>query len=127
MIEIIAILIAAGDGEHARTQDVGDAVGDAGRIARIGNHGCEFDGDAERLLDGGEQHHAAIGGDATPVEGGGDFLALNRWQRERQQGIFGHGGCGSVRFGSGWLRHPNLCVRSDAYATPASESLTCDE
>ena len=37
MIEIIAILVAAGDGEHACPQDVGDAVGDERRVARVGD------------------------------------------------------------------------------------------
>src|SRR3954447_8861919 len=29
------------------------------------------------------------------IEGGDHFLALDRWKSERQEGIFGHGGCGS--------------------------------
>jgi hypothetical protein len=37
MIEVVGILIAAGDGEHARTQNVGYAVGHQQRIARVGD------------------------------------------------------------------------------------------
>ena len=53
MIEIIAILVSAGDREHTRTYDVGDAMADERRVSRIGNNGCELRGDAERLLNGG--------------------------------------------------------------------------
>jgi hypothetical protein len=127
MIEVVTILVAAGDGEHARAQNVGDAVRHERRVSRVGDQRSQPVGDAERGLDGGEQHDAAIGGHASAIERGGDFLALHRWQREREQGIFDHGGCGSVRFGKGWPRHPSLCFISDAYATSASDSLACDE
>ena len=97
------------------------------RIARISDQRREPVGDAERSFDRREQHHAAIGGDAPAIERGGDFLALDGWEIKRQQVIFEHGGCGSVRFGGNWLRHPNLCCKSNAYATSASESLLCAE
>src|SRR6516165_5163408 len=41
-----------------------------------------------------------FGTDAPTIEGGGYLLAFNRWQRERQQAIVDHGGCGSVRLGT---------------------------
>ena len=34
MIEIVGVLVAAGDGEYARAQDVGDAMSDEGRVSR---------------------------------------------------------------------------------------------
>ena len=37
MIEVIGVFVAAADGQHARAQDVGDAVRDEQRIARIGD------------------------------------------------------------------------------------------
>ena len=77
VVEVVGILVAAGDGEHARPQDVGDAVGDERRVARVGDQRRQLGGDAEGGLDGGEQHHAAIGGHAPTVERGGDFLALH--------------------------------------------------
>lgn len=81
-----------------------NAVADERRIARVGDQRRQPGGDAERALDGRKQHHATIGGHASTVECGGDFLALNGWQREQQQDIFGHGGCGSVRSGRAWRR-----------------------
>jgi hypothetical protein len=54
-------------------------------------------------------HAPAIRGDAPAVEGCGDFLAANRWKREREQIIFGHGERGwhemanGIRGGSGNL------------------------
>jgi hypothetical protein len=63
----------------------------------------------------GQQNHAAIGADAATVEGGGDFLALHRWQRERRQAIVDHGGYGSpaMNKGGSYVR----CV-SPASSTP---------
>ena len=37
MIEVVGILIAAGDGEHAGAQDIGDTVGHKQRVARVGD------------------------------------------------------------------------------------------
>ena len=95
MVEIVAVLIAAGDGQDAGAQDVGHAVRHKVRIARVGDQGRELVGDPQTPLGGGEQHHAAIGRDASAIERGGDFLARDGWEMERQQAIFGHGGCGS--------------------------------
>jgi hypothetical protein len=39
----------------------------------------------------GEQHHPAIRGDSPAVEGGGDFLARDRWQVKGQRPIIVHG------------------------------------
>ena len=99
MIEVVGIFVAAGDGEDAGAQDVGKRMNDPRRVARIGDHRSELVGDPDAPLGRGQQHHAAIGTDAAAVERGGDLLALHRWQRERQQAIVGHGGCGSVRLG----------------------------
>lgn len=40
VVEVVGILVAASDGEHAGSQDVGDAVRHEQRIARIGNQPC---------------------------------------------------------------------------------------
>jgi len=37
MIEVVGILIAAGNGKHAGAQNVGHAVGHQQRIARVGD------------------------------------------------------------------------------------------
>ena len=50
MIEVVAIFIAAGDGKHARAQDVGDAVPHQQRIARVAHQRRKFGGDPDRLL-----------------------------------------------------------------------------
>jgi hypothetical protein len=50
VIEIVAVLIAAGDGEDAGTQNVGEAVPDAGRIARVGDQGGQLVGDTAAAL-----------------------------------------------------------------------------
>ena len=42
MVKIVGIFIAARDGEHAGAQDVGSAVRDQHRIARVGINGASF-------------------------------------------------------------------------------------
>jgi hypothetical protein len=44
MVEVVGVLVAAGDGEHAGAQDVGDAVRHEQGIARIGNQACQVIG-----------------------------------------------------------------------------------
>ena len=54
------------------------------------------------LLNGGravlcscQEHHAAIGSDASTIECSGDFLASDGWKNEALNCIVVHGGCGS--------------------------------
>ncbi len=93
-VEVVGILPAAGDGEDARPQDVGQRMNDAAGIAAIRDHGGELGGDAEPPPGLGQKHHPAVRGDPAAVEGGGDLLAPNGWKRERQARIVRHGGCG---------------------------------
>lgn len=97
MVEVVGVLVAAGDGEHARAQDVGDAVGHQRRVARVGDQPGEAPGHAQAALGGGQQQDAAIGRQATAIEGRGDLLASDGWQGKRQGRIVGHGGCGALR------------------------------
>ena len=60
------------------------------RIAAVRDHPGELVGDAEAPLRLGQQHDSAVRGDPAAIEGGADLLACNRWQVERQQGIFVH-------------------------------------
>ena len=62
---------------------------------RVSDQCGKLVGDAEAPLGGGQQHHAAIGCETSAIERGDDFLALDGWEIEWQQDIFGHGGCGS--------------------------------
>ena len=99
-VEIVGVLPAAGDGEDARPQNVGQRVRDPARVAPVGDRGGELDGDAEPPLGFRQQHHATVRGDPATVERGGDLLALDGWKREWQDRIVGHGGCGRP----GWCR-----------------------
>ncbi len=96
MVEVVGILVAAGDGQHAGAQDVGDAVGHEQRVARIGDQACQALSNAQAPFSGGQQHDAAVGGEASAVEGSGDLLAADGWKQERLGRIIGHGGCGSA-------------------------------
>ena len=94
MIEVVRVLIAAGDGENARAKDAVQRMGDQQWIARIGDNGGEFVRQSQPALGLPQQHHAGVRGNASAVECGGDLLAANGWKRKRQKAIFNHGGCG---------------------------------
>jgi len=127
MIEVIGIFVAAGNGQYASAQDVGKHMNNPRRVAPVGDLRSKPLGDPKASLRQSQEHRTAVGTDAATIERGGDLLAVYRWQRERQQAIVDHGGCGSVRLGERLASQPNLSASSAAYATSASESLPCDE
>ncbi len=90
----LAVLVAAGDRQPARSQHILDRVRDVRGIARIGNQSGERSGEGAPPLGKGEQHDAAVRGKPAAIERGCDFLARHRWQGEGGRGIFGHDGCG---------------------------------
>ena len=94
MIEVVRILVAAGDGENASAKDTAQRMGDQQGIARISDDGGEFVRHSEPAFGLPQQHHARIRRDAPAVESGGNLLAANGWKREREKAIFNHGGCG---------------------------------
>jgi hypothetical protein len=94
VIEVVGVLVAAGDGEHAGTQDVGDAMRHEQRIARVHDQPSKSIGDPYATLGGCQQQDAAIGGDAAAIERRGDFLAADGWKEEGRGRIVKHGGCG---------------------------------
>jgi hypothetical protein len=50
MIEMVGVLIAAANGEHAGAQNVGEAVRHQRRIARIGDQRCQHLRDTDAPL-----------------------------------------------------------------------------
>jgi len=89
--------MAAGDGEHAGAQDVGDAVGHQRRVARISDQPGQSPRHAQATLGGGQKHDAAVRRHAAAIEGGGELLAADGWKEEGCGRIIGHGGCGAAR------------------------------
>jgi hypothetical protein len=53
MIEVVGVFVAAGNGEHARAQNVGHRMGHQERIARVGDQPRQPFGDANSPLGGG--------------------------------------------------------------------------
>jgi hypothetical protein len=74
---------------------VGHAVGHQKGIALIEDQRREPVSNAHATLGGGEQHHAAVGGETSTIEGSGEFFPGDGWKAERLDRIVGHGGCGS--------------------------------
>src|SRR4051794_41713222 len=98
MVEVVGVFVAAGDGENARAQDVVDAVGHQGGVARVRDQLRQPRREPQLPLHRAEQQDAAIGGDAPTVEGGDQLLAANGWKTKRQGRIVRYGGGGGVGF-----------------------------
>jgi hypothetical protein len=113
MVEVVSVFVAAGDGENARAQDVVDAVGHQGGVARVRDQLRQPRREPQLPLHRAEQQDAAIGGDAPTVEGGDQLLAANGWKTKRQGRIVRHGGCGSMHL-----------LRSDGFDTQSLNALS---
>jgi hypothetical protein len=88
-------------------------------------NGASVSANPKAALSGGQQHDAAVGGDATAVERRNDLLAFNRWEIEPQQAIVKHGGYGS-RIAVNWMVLTPTSVNTiNALRDTASESLPC--
>ena len=96
MIEIIAILIAAGDREDAGKQDLGQGMNDPAGIAPVRDDSRELVRDGELTGGLGQEEDAAIRGQAASVEGGCELLAAHGWKRDRESGRIRHGGRGRL-------------------------------
>jgi hypothetical protein len=92
MIEIIGVLVAAGDGEHAGAQNVLSTVRHQQRVAWISTQRRKAPGEADGPLDGSQQHHPIIRAPASAVECSNDFLAFDGWEVEGQKRIVRYGG-----------------------------------
>ena len=80
MIEVVGVLVAAADREHASTEHIDKAVHDTRRIAPIREHPGQFVGQTETPLGHRQKHHAPVRGQATAIEGSCDFLGVNGWK-----------------------------------------------
>ena len=96
MVEVVGILIPAGNRQDAGQQDLGQRVHDPARIASIRDHGRELLGNAQSRGGLGEQQDAAVRGQAPAVEGSCELLASHGRKRERQTRRIGHGGRGRL-------------------------------
>ena len=88
-VEIVGVLIAAGDRENPGAQNLGQAMGDAAGIAFVRDHHHQPFGKVEPPLRLQQQHDPAIRAEASAVKRGGDLFALYRWKPEQQQIIVG--------------------------------------
>ena len=91
MVEIIGILLAASDGQHAGTHDVFDAVRHTLWIAPIGKQRRQTRCHTDPPLGRRQQHDPAIGGEAPAVKRCDPPLAADRWKFKREHRIVGHG------------------------------------
>ena len=95
MIEIIGVLVAAGDRQHPRLQDLGQAMDDPALVPRVGNAVGQMPGNAHPAFRLGQQQHAAIRCQPPAIERRGHFLAANSWESKTSNAIVDHGGRGT--------------------------------
>ena len=95
MVEIIGILIAAGDRQDPRLKDVGNTVDDTALVAGIGNATGKASGNAHRAFGLRQQQHAAVRCQPPAIESRGHFFAANGWESKTGNAIVGHGGRGT--------------------------------
>jgi hypothetical protein len=77
VVEVVGILVAAGDRQDSSPQDVGQWVDHPRRVARIGDQRRQPIADAELPLRRGKQHDPAIRGQPPAVKGSGHLLAAD--------------------------------------------------
>src|SRR3954466_11827323 len=87
IVEIIAIGVATGDGENASPQDIRHRMGDLRRVAGIADQSGQRVDQAKTLVGGSQKEHPAVGTDLSTIEGRGDLLLADVWQRKWKQGI----------------------------------------
>lgn len=69
-VEVVSVLVAAGDRQNPRADHVSQRMGDAQRVAMIGEATRKTVGKANTPIGHRKQHHAAVGADASTIEGG---------------------------------------------------------
>ena len=130
MVEVVGILIAASDRQHARTQDIGHAVRHQQRIARIGDERCEPVG--ETKIDFSTWASSITPPSEVmrpPSNAAVTFLRSTAGKLRGSRLSSTMAGVACVPFASKFGFHTpvNLCFKSVAYATFANDSLPCAE
>ena len=114
-IEVVSILVAAGNRRHPRHQHFEHRMSDATLIAPIRHGVRKPPAHTDRALRLSQQQEAAIGGLVAAVKINCEFLAADRWKVEGKRRIVGHGGCGAR------LIRDATCLENDLLR----ESLAC--
>jgi hypothetical protein len=94
-VEVVGILIAAGDRQHPGLQDIPQIMDHTALIARVGNAIGQAPGNPHPTLRLSQQQHTAIGRQPPAIECRGHFLAANGWESKRNNAIVDHGGRGT--------------------------------
>ena len=119
-IQIVGVLVAAGNGEHASADHVGERMRDPRGIAAIGKRAGKPLGDPQAALSHRQQHDTTVRSEAAAVEISCDFLAHDGWKRERRNRSVGHGECGWRAMRVGLASTTESYAVSALYATLAN-------
>ena len=93
-VEIVAVLVTAGDGQHARADELEHVVAHTRRIAAIPHGIGKARTDPDLLLGTAQQQQPRIGRLVATVEIDCEFLACDGWQIEGKRRSVHHG-CGA--------------------------------
>jgi len=111
-VEVIAVLVAAGDGEGPRRDQLDHLVPDPALVAPIGHGVGEPPAHADPPLRLAQQEQTTVGRLIATLEINCELLAPDGWQVKRQRRIVDHGACGVAvirearRLDTDLLRHP---------------------
>ena len=76
-VQVVGVLVAASDRQHARADHLVIAVLHARRVALIGQAGGEKTGDPQPGLDLAQNHNPAVRGQPPAIETGDQILAID--------------------------------------------------
>ena len=127
MVEVVGIFVAARNGKDARTQDDGDTVRHQQRIARVSEI-------SDASLSAMPNVFSNAASNMTPPSEvmrppSNAAVIFLRATAGKLNGSRVSSSMAGVAASDWWklASTPNLCLKSDAYATSASESLLCAE
>jgi hypothetical protein len=106
MIEVVGVLVAAGDGEDTGAQDVGDAVRDKLPIARVADQPRQPLNDTQAALGRSQQHDAPSEVSRPPSKAAVTFLRPTAGKPNGSIVSSDMAGVARCDRGNGWLRHP---------------------
>ena len=105
VIEVVGILVAAGDRKDPRAQDVVQRMDHPRGIAPIGDARSKPFANPHPSLGLRQQQHPAVRGEPAAVESGGHLFATHCWKAEDRHAIVNGGGvaCGILCLAAGLI------------------------
>jgi hypothetical protein len=117
--QIVAVLIAAGDGERPHAHEIDVGMDDPRRIAPVAHRFRDSLRHPEPPVGLAQEQEPAVRREPAAAKIDCELPAGNGWQIEGKEAIVRHGGCGFRRRGSQIASTTNCYASSMPYAMPA--------